>query len=226
MSKKSVNKIANTSSTLAVLLEKLQNRITSTFKRVTDVEDRLDLVEAVLPYGPGDGTRLASQDSVYELDKKVDAITTNAAKGFVEQKQAIADNATGTSYALDALKDSSQRALDNVAKDIKAASDCAQRHNARISKLEGDKDQTALQLVGVRLQQVAFDDRLARLESKNQPAPTASLTRELKELLKRFGYEISAITVSKNEYDVIPSLISPAYKIQNIEIKASGSKKL
>lgn len=175
--------IAPLSTTLAVLLDQMQNRI-------SDVANR--------------GAN--NSDQISALGIKVDAITTNAAAGFVEQKKAIADNATGTTYALESLKTSTQRALDGVASDIKSASDCAQRHNARISKLEGNADKTASGFLGVCCQQVAFDDRLAKLEAKaTSSTETSSLETELRALLKRYGYSINGVTVAKTTYAPIPT---------------------
>lgn len=142
-----------------------------------------------------------NSNTIAVLEAKIDNVTRNSAAGFVEQKKAIADNATGTTYALESLKTSTQRALDGVASDIKAASDCAQRHNARISKLEGNADKTAIDVVGVRVQQMAFDDRLARLEAKaTSSTETSSLETELRALLKRYGYSINGVTVAKTTY--------------------------
>jgi len=85
-------------------------------------------------------------------------VRVEAAEGVLSQR--IADNATGTAKALVAVKDATQAGFDAVQEDINAASQCAQKHNARISALEGAKDQIARIL----------DPKFL------QPAPTAPAT--------------------------------------------------
>lgn len=191
---------------LATLLDSIQTRVSDAVKRGAE-----------------------NSDQIAALDTKIDAVTTNSARSFVEQNKALVDNASGTTYALNALKASTQRAFDGVSNDIKSASDCAQRHNARISKLEGSANQTALDFVGIRVQQMAFGDRLTRLEAKAAPvaAPTTSaLETDLKNLLKSYGYDVSIVSVSKQEYDTVQTWGAPTVKNQQIKIEVGGSKKL
>lgn len=183
-----------------------------------------------------------NSNTIAVLDTKIDNVTRNSAAGFVEQKKAIADNATGTTYVLNSLRSDTQQAFEAVEKDVKSAADCAQRHNARISKLEGDKDHTAIELVGVRCQQIAFDDRLAKLEAKTVPVvstTTSSLETALKNLLKSYGYDVTSVGVSKSDYagtvnnsGFINSTFNGSLQAisnrgsQHIEIKLNGYKSL
>lgn len=185
-----------------------------------------------------------NSNTIAVLEAKIDNVTRNSAAGFVEQKQAIADNATGTTYALESLRESLQLSFDNIKSDVKSASDCAQRHNARISKLEGNADKTAIDVVGVRVQQMAFDDRLAKLEAKaTSSTETSSLETELRALLQRYGYSVNAVTVAKTTYAPIATWTSGSINSQSqnsgglqmgislresegIEIKLNGTKAL
>lgn len=215
-------------------------------KRITKVSDRVENIEFRIP-DLNSGDHITTTAETKELRAKIDTVTTNAARGFVEQNKALKDNATGTTYALESLKTSTQRALDGVSSDIKAASDCAQRHNARISKLEGNAEKAALDFVAERCQQIAFNTRLAKLEAKATPlTETSSLETELRALLQRYGYSVNAVTVAKTTYAPIAahSIISgyPGLGMQNsgtsqagsilrgssegIEIKVNGTKAL
>lgn len=149
----------------------------------------LDSMQTRISDGAARGA--ANADEIIGLDTKIDNVTRNSAAGFVEQNKAIADNATGTTYALESLKTSTQRALDGVSSDIKAAHDCAQRHNARISLVEGANKN--------------MDERLASLYRRvstleiptTSTSTTSQLEVELKALLKRFGFDVYQVGVKK-----------------------------
>lgn len=193
---------------LSSLLDQMQNRI-------SDVANR----------------GAANSDQIAELDTKINNVTKDSAHGFVEQKQAIADNAAGTTNALHSLKASTQRAIDDIATDIKSAHLCAQRHNARISSLEGDKGQTAIEVGCLRIGQASLEARISKLEKATEAAaPTAPTTSaleiDLKVLLKSYGYDVNFVSISKQEYDIVQTWAASTAKNQQIKIEIGGSKNL
>lgn len=190
---------------LSSLLDQMQNRI-------SDVANR----------------GAANSDQIAELDTKINNVTKNSPHGFVEQKQAIADNAAGTTNALHSLKASTQRAIDDIATDIKAAHKGAQRHNARISSLEGDKGQTAIEVGCLRIGQASLEARISKLEKATEAAAptTSALEIDLKVLLKSYGYDVNFVSISKQEYDIVQTWAAPTAKNQQIKIEIGGSKNL
>jgi hypothetical protein len=184
---------------------------------------------------PESGEHAATSSELYELGMKVAAITTNAAKGFVEQKQAIADNATGTTKALNALKDSTQVAFDAVRGDMMSADKAIQRINARVSALEGGDGVRVDNVVQVRAALASALARISKLEATGQPTnSTSSLEVELRALLTRYGYRADSVGVKKTTYLPIHSIVNHgglgALPISGgsevIEIVIGGSKPL
>lgn len=209
--------MSKTNATTVQILSSLQNRVSCVSKRLTLVEDKIETI-----------------NSLFEItENKVDAITTNAAKGFVEQKQAIADNAAGTTYALNALKSSTQTGFDGVRDDIATVQTALTKFNARISGLEGQDKSDAEAVYGIR-------ERLSKLEAsasyEDGSRSTPTLEIELKALLTRYGYQVTGVTVAKNTYAGIVGISNSSLAslqaaantrgTENIEVKIGGLKAL
>lgn len=103
--------IAPLSTTLAVLLDSMQTRISDAAARGAANSDEISKVEHGL------GNELAAAAS--------------------KAHQELADHATGTTNALVALKVSTQRAVDGITTDITSITNALQREQARTSALQG-----------------------------------------------------------------------------------------
>lgn len=205
MSKIKDSKIGNLSTTLAVLLEKLQDRISVVAAHDRETREELTQVETTLS----------------QLVEKAN--------------QNLRDNATGTTKALNALKDSTQVAFDAVREDMSKVQTALTKFNSRISALEGQSRTDVENIYNVRSSLSGVLARLSKLEATGQPTnSTSSLEVELRALLTRYGYRADSVGVKKTTYLPIHSIVKHgglgALPISGgseaIEIMISGSKPL
>lgn len=202
--------MSNHNTKLGEALISLQNRLTKVSKRLEAVENRPD----------------ADTTAVTDLATDTNLKLTLAHAAIATQDKNLRSNSTSTTSALNALRDSTTRAFEGVTKDVKSAYDCATRHNARISALEGADGVRTTTLSGVRNQLITVLDRIAKLEEKPVDTSALSLEAELKALLTRFGYKVIGVGVTKSTYDGVASLAFPARQTEGVEIKLSGTKAL